>query len=102
MIIWCGENRMRSYCNCPASILDRSRMSLMIVSRCLPPAMNGIEMSGSFPDGMLRIAVEQAGGESRNGVERRADLVAHVREEPALGLISRLPPRASAFPVRPG
>jgi hypothetical protein len=59
-------------------------MSLMIDSRCRPGAVDLAE-----PPGLLRAwpgAVQQV-GEADDGIHRRADLVAHVGQEGALGLV---------------
>ena len=76
----------------PASILERSRMSLMSASRCLP---GGVDLlagrarrprSAGSPSGLLleHFAVAD------DGVQRRAQFVAHVGQELALGLVGAL------------
>jgi hypothetical protein len=69
-----------------ASILEKSRMSLMTCSRCWPASP--ILSSWSAWRGQ-RIQVQQV-GKADDGVHRRADLVAHVGQEGALGLVGGL------------
>jgi hypothetical protein len=70
----------------PASIFEKSRMSLMIVSSASPTrgwcgvvVLLGVERR-----------VEQQAAHADHGVHRRADLVAHRGEEAALRLVRRL------------
>ena len=69
----------------PDSILDRSRMSLMSISRSLPDEWivlaNSVCLAGEVALGVLAELV----GEDEQAVERRAQLVRHVGEE--LGLV---------------
>ena len=71
----------------PDSIFDRSRMSLISVSRSLPDAWIVLReldlLAGQVALGVLRELV----GQDQQAVERRAQLVRHVREE--LGLVLR-------------
>ena len=71
----------------PDSIFDRSRMSLISVSRSLPDEWivlaNSTCLAVRLPSGFLRQLV----GEDQQAVERRAQLVRHVGEE--LGLVLR-------------
>ena len=65
----------------PASTLDRSRMSLISESRCLPL----LKMSPMNPRCLIGHLAHQAVpehlGEADDGVERRPQLVRHVGEE---------------------
>ena len=71
----------------PASILDKSRMSLMSASRCLPAALifsrSPLNSSSCSVGGFL----VQHLGVAQDGVERRAQLVAHIGQKQALGLV---------------
>ena len=69
----------------PASILDRSRMSLMSESRCLPEAWMSLRYSSCFVVQLAEHPLEQHLGEADDRVQRRAQLVRHVGEE--LGLV---------------
>jgi hypothetical protein len=71
----------------PASIFEKSRMSLMIVSSASPlsrivPAKSRCSSSSG--------GVEQQPAHADHRVHRRADLVAHRREERALRLVRGL------------
>ena len=74
----------------PASIFDRSRMSLMSVSRSLPAE----EMvCANFTCSSVRLPVLVVGEQLREDqrrVQRRAQLVAHVGQELALVLVGAL------------
>ena len=65
----------------PASIFERSRMSLIRPSRCLPAALI------FWRSGMKRLLAEVLGlllehlGVPDDGVQRRPQLVGHVRQE---------------------
>ena len=63
---------------CPASIFEKSRMSLMIVSSA--SALAWIVSANSRCCGD-RVGVEQQAGHADDAVHRRADLVAHVGQE---------------------
>ena len=70
----------------PASTFDRSRMSLISASRSLPAVWivcaNSICLSSRLPVGVVREHL----GQDQQRVERRAQLVRHVRQELALVL----------------
>ena len=83
----------------PASILERSRMSLISSSRCLPARVDLLQVGATKPScsrslGLLlqHLAVAD------DGVQRRAQLVAHVGEELRLVLARdlELPPFSSS------
>ena len=89
----------------PASIFDRSRMSLISASRCLPAAWifcrsaTVSSLPSSSASSMQHLAVAD------DGVHRRAQLVAHVGEEGALRRLaasaaSRASPRATFVSAR--
>ena len=70
----------------PASILEKSRMSLMMPSRFLPERCT--------VSAYLRCVLGQPGfqqqlGHAQHAVHRRADLVAHAGEERALRVVGR-------------
>jgi hypothetical protein len=73
------------------SIFEKSRMSLRI-----PAATSADELDRSRPVALLgrQLGVEHQLRHADDAVHRRADLVAHVREELALGAAGR--PRRSA------
>ena len=79
--------RRRRPATVPDSIFDRSRMSLMSISRSLPDEWIVLANSTCFgvrlPSGLLRQLV----GQDQQAVERRAQLVRHVGQE--LGLVLR-------------
>ncbi len=83
----------------PASIFEKSRMSLMIGSSA--SADSRIVRAYSRWSAVQR-RVEQQSGHAEHAVHRRADLVAHVGEELALGPVRRLglPPRGLQFGSR--
>ena len=71
----------------PDSIFDRSRMSLIRLSRSVPaPWMVRANSTCLRREVALRVVAELL-AEDQNAVERRAQLVRHVREE--LGLVLR-------------
>ena len=74
----------------PASIFDRSRMSLISASRSLPAEEI---VCANFTCSSVRLPVLVVGeqlGEDQRRVERRAQLVAHVGQELALVLVRAL------------
>ena len=71
----------------PASILEKSRMSLMIVNSDSAESRT-IGQVVALAVGQRR--VEHQFGHADDGVHRRADLVAHVGQEIALGPVGRL------------
>ena len=71
----------------PASIFEKSRMSLMIVSSASPESRIVVGVVALL--GVER-RVEQEPAHADHRVHRRADLVAHRREERALGLVGGL------------
>src|SRR5215469_16892283 len=73
----------------PASILDRSSTSLMSPSRCLPLASRRLSMPSIFSDGTVS-TVRHYFGIAQDGVERRAELMAHIRGELRLVLTGEL------------
>ena len=79
------RNSPTSTTTVPDSIFDRSRMSLMSISRSLPDEWivlaNSVCLGVRLPSGFLRQLV----GEDQQAVERRAQLVRHVGQE--LGLV---------------
>ena len=80
--IWLGEHSWRSTVHLPASIFERSSMSLMMFRRCSAVAFDDL---GRF-DGFLRCQVLQEDiGESQDCRHWGANLMAHVRQELALG-----------------
>ncbi len=72
-------------CRRPASIFDRSRLSLIRVSRSLPDDLDGPRCTSPAPR-QACLAVAQQLGEDQQGVERRAQLVGHVGQEVRLVL----------------
>ncbi|HTN03565.1 MAG TPA: hypothetical protein VL132_16865, partial [Planctomycetaceae bacterium] len=50
-------------------------------------AADGGEMRAAFRSGQFGVAIEQQIGEPQNRVERRANFVAHIRQELTLGLV---------------
>ena len=69
----------------PASMRERSRMSSMSRSRCSPPVEDLVDaLLVALGERLLLVALEQL-REPQDGVERRAELVAHRRQELALG-----------------
>ena len=89
-IIWCGEQAIVSTCSWPASIFERSSTSLISSSRCLP--LERIVFRKSCRSCFVAAvgAADQQLGEAEDAVERRANLVAHVGEELALGAVGGL------------
>ena len=74
----------------PASIFDRSRMSLISPSRCLPaPWIFSRSAIAGLVAAVGRV-FDQDFAVADDGVERRAQLVAHVGEERRLGARRRL------------
>ena len=71
----------------PASILEKSRMSLMIVSSASALFSHGARVLALLG---VQVGVEQECGHADDAVHRRADLVAHVGEELALRGVRRL------------
>ncbi len=71
----------------PASIFEKSRMSLMIVSSASPLVADRRRVVALL--GVQR-RVQQQPAHADDGVHRRADLVAHRRQEGALGLVGSL------------
>ena len=72
--------------NLPASIFDMSRMSLTTLQQVLAAFMDEprIVAVARFAERAEQLAVENL-GEADHGVERRAQLVAHIGEELRLG-----------------
>ena len=79
-----------SSCSLPASIFEMSRISLISVSRCLPAFWIALEV------GRARSCLVCSGHDLQqiaiadDGIERRAEFVAHGGEHHALGLMSLL------------
>ena len=65
----------------PDSIFDRSRMSLMSVSRSVPAEWMFLAKSTCFGDQVPAAVLGELLAENQNRIERRAELVRHVREE---------------------
>ena len=82
-----GSRRARSS-SLPASILEKSRMSLMMPSRRLAARVD--LRRGSRAAARVEVGLQRQVRHADDGVHRRADLVAHVGEESALGLVGRL------------
>ena len=84
----------------PASILEKSRMSLMTVSKASPDAADHL---GVFALLGSEAGVEQQTGHADDAVHGGADFVAHVGQKLALGHGWRLPrpPRRAAAPALP-
>ena len=78
----CASMSMR-----PASILEKSRMSLMMVSSASPLSRM---VRGVVALLVVERRVEQQPAHADHRVHRRADLVAHRRQERALGLVGGL------------
>ena len=72
---------LQSSASLPASILEKSRMSLITESRASPESLTvaGIRAAGR------KLALQHQLRHADDGVQRRADLVAHVGQEGALG-----------------
>ena len=81
------SNGARSRSSRPASILEKSRMSLMMASSASPLAGSSRRSRAARASSSR---VEQQPGHADDGVHRRADLVAHGGQERALGLRGRL------------
>jgi hypothetical protein len=75
---------------CPASIFDRSRMSLMSARQSSPDAQMSFRYSSCLGVSGPTQPRAQYFRESDDGVERRAQLVGHVGEELALVLVRLL------------
>ena len=73
----------------PASILDRSRISLISESRCCPDSRMSARYSACLSLISPNILSDEDFREANDGVERRAQLVRHVGEELALVLARR-------------
>ena len=71
----------------PASIFDRSRMSLIRVQQMLPVAMDHGRVV--VPAAGAECRIHQEVGIAEDGGHGGADFVAHAGQEPALGLIGR-------------
>ena len=97
-----ARSRARSL---PASIFEKSRMSLMTCSRCSADSCTTVAHSRC--SGVER-RVEQQRRHAQHAVHRRADLVAHAGEELALGAgrglggVARLPHVALMADARGG
>ena len=89
-------------CSMPDSMRDRSSVSLIMCSRC-QPACWICAAQARWCSASARLAVQaQQLREAEHRVQRRAQLVAHARDELALGAVgSSRPLRARARP-RPG
>ena len=74
----------------PASTFDRSRMSLMRLSRCRPDEWMSLQVVVLLLVDVAEQALEQHFGKADDGVERRAQLVRHVGEELRLVLVRDL------------
>ena len=81
------SNGTGSSSNLPASIFEKSRMSLMIDSSDSADSRTMLQVFALL-GGQRR--VEHQFGHADDGVHRRADLVAHVGQERALGPIGGL------------
>ena len=88
----CRLSSASSSCQRPASILARSRMSLISARQVLA---GGMDQAGIF-DGTLRVLGKDAAGDdfgkAQYRVQRRAQLMAHIGQELRLGAGWRLPP----------
>ncbi len=90
-----GRSRCVSSSSLPASILEKSRMSLMSASSESARRPNGLGVAALL---VVERRVEQQARHADDAVHRRADLVAHVGQELALGLVRarrRRPPARS-------
>ena len=76
-----GRTRCRSTSSLPASIFEKSRMSLMIASKRLARVAHGLRV---VPLSGVEVGVEQEVGHADDAVHGGADLVAHVGEEVGL------------------
>ena len=76
-----SANSMCSSSSLPASIFEKSRMSLMISSR---PSAERVMVSARRRCRARELGALQQLGHSHDAVHRRADLVAHAREKLAL------------------
>ena len=74
----------------PASILEISSTSLMSSRRCWPAEWIFLQVALILVVAVVRGHFLQHFAVTDDGVERRAQLVAHVRQEIALGLVGRL------------
>ena len=79
-----GRTSMCSSVSLPASIFEKSRMSLMRVEQRIAPSRATVSAYSRCVAGRARV-VEQQLEHADDAVHRRADLVAHVGEERALG-----------------
>ena len=79
---------MVSSSSLPASIFEKSRMSLMIASSASPDCAHRLRRTRAARGVSSR--VEQQLGHADHAVHRRADLVAHLGQELALGPARRL------------
>ena len=83
-----SEKSVCSSSSLPASIFDRSRMSLMTCSRWLGGVGDLVQAVDAAP-ASRGVAAQQV-RQADDGVHRRADLVAHVGQEGALGAVGGL------------
>ena len=81
---------MVSTCIWPASILEMSSTSFKQLQQVLAAGADGLEEVGPLLLVAAVGAADQQLGEAEDAVERRADFVAHVGEELALGAVGRL------------
>ena len=82
-----SSNGMGSQLERPASIFEKSRMSLMIAQQRLAAAAQDVEQL--FCSAIRRHRAQQI-RDAQHAVHRRADLVAHHREEGGLGAVRGL------------
>ena len=82
-----GEQSIRSTVILPASIFEMSRMSLMMPSRWLP--LRGWCATNSSRSLPSRSSCSEQVGVAEDGGHGRADFVAHVGQEFALGAVGR-------------
>ena len=79
------SKRLVSSSSLPASILEKSRMSLMMVSRA---SLLVRIVSAKSRCSSSRVVLQQQPGHADDGVHGRADFVAHVGQESALRFVS--------------
>ena len=82
-----GETAIGSRLSLPASILEKSRMSLITVEQRIGRALDQAEVL-ALP--WRQLGIQGQLGHADDAVHRRADLVAHVGEKLALGSAGRL------------
>jgi hypothetical protein len=67
----------------PASILEKSRMSLMMPNRFSPRAVHFLDVIALL---LVQIGLQRQVAHANDGVHGRADFMAHVGQKVALGL----------------